>query len=252
MASRVILSKENKFYKLIKKLKDKKYREKERAFLAEGFKIFELNKNPKYIILKNSMQNKFDFSSYNNKYIFEDFLFDEITSQENSQGVIFVYEYPSPNIENILGDIVILDQVQDPGNLGTIIRTLDAIGLKSLILIKGTVDVYNEKTVRSSMGSIFNLNFHYMNYDELFSFLEEKNYNIISTALDDDSVDYTQMRLKEKNAIVFGNEGNGISKKILNKSNEKVIIPIYGSAESLNVGIAVGVVMYKYIELKKL
>ena len=251
MASRIIESKTNSFFKKIKKLQKRKYREQDKLFIAEGRKFLQFSYRPKYIICAEGYDKELLVKEGEIVYTFSKTLFKEISSQENSQGVILVYEYPKLIEEKLSDDLVILDQIQDPGNLGTIIRLLDAVGLKDIILVKGTVDVYNEKTVRSSMGSIFNMNYHYMDYDELFPFLETQNYNIISTALAEDSVDYTQMTIKEKNAIIFGNEGNGISKELLQKSDEKIIIPIYGSAESLNVGVATGIVMYKYIELKR-
>lgn len=251
MASRIIESKSNSFFKKIKKLQKRKHREKERLFIAEGRKFLQFSYRPKYIICTEGYDEELPMKAGEIVYTFSKTLFKEISSQENSQGVILVYEYPKEKKEKFSDDLVILDQVQDPGNLGTIIRLLDAVGLKDIILVKGTVDIYNEKTVRSSMGSIFNMNYYYMDYEELFSFLETQEYNIISTALTEDSIEYTQMSLKEKNAIIFGNEGNGISKELLEKSDEKIIIPIYGSAESLNVGVATGIVMYKYVELKR-
>lgn len=249
MAGRVIVSKENNFYKGIKKLKDKKYRNKENLFLAEGWKIFELNKNPKYIIIKKSLEHKYNLDNYENTYIFEDFLFDEITSQENSQGVIFVYDQKDADIRAISNNIVVLDKIQDPGNLGTILRTIDAVGISDVILIKGTVDVYNEKTVRSSMGSIFELNFFYFSENDCIAFLQKNKFKILTTSLSDESIDYRKMNIYEKNSIIIGNEGNGVSEIFLKNSETLIKIPIYGKAESLNVGIATGIILYKFKEL---
>ncbi|MBZ4683225.1 MAG: methyltransferase, TrmH family [Fusobacteriaceae bacterium] len=245
----IISSKENKIYKLIKKLKTKKYREKEKLFIAEGRKFLDFKYKPRYYILN---ENDIETYSYliekENTYIFSENLFYEITTQINSQGIILVYDYIPNNIEKLNNDIVILDKVQDPGNLGTIIRLVDAVGLNDIILTKGSVDIYNDKTIRSSMGSIFNLNIIYLETNELIELLKEKKYSVISTALSDETIDYTEMKLEEKNAFVFGNEGNGISDDILNISNKKIKIPIYGSAESLNVGVATGIILYKYRE----
>ena len=117
------------------------------------------------------------------KIIVSDKIFKELTSQENSQGVILVYSYCPSDLEKIENNILVLDKVQDPGNLGTIIRVADAAGFKDIILTKGSVDCYNEKCVRSSMGSIFNMNISVYGREELIHFLEEKKYKLLVTAL---------------------------------------------------------------------
>lgn len=248
-----ISGKDNVLFKKVKKLKQKKYREIEQLFLAEGVKFLDFSTTPNYIFI----DEEFDLSLIEQelekfqceKYILSSGLFSQLSSQENSQGVILVYSYEKYSLDNLENNIVVLDKVSDPGNLGTIIRTVDAAGFKDIILTTGSVDCYNEKVIRSTMGSIFNVRLRYMNEDEMVMFLKDKDYRLISTALDKNSVPYTEIKLKKKNAIIFGNEGNGISKSILAVSDEKVIIPIYGSAESLNVGVACGIILYKIREI---
>lgn len=248
-------SKENNTLKYLKKLKLKKYRDKEKKFLAEGTKFLDFETIPEYIILtKNYSEDsiildkikRFDKSKV---IILSDNLFEQISSQENSQGVILVYSYEENDINSVGDNIIVLDRVGDPGNLGTIIRTVDAAGFKDIVLTKGSVDCFNEKTVRSTMGSIFNVRLYYIDEDILLNFLKEKKYKIISTVLSDDCISYTNMKLTEKNAIVFGNEGSGIGENIIKNSHEKVIIPIYGTAESLNVAMACGIIIYKCREI---
>ncbi len=246
-----INSKENKTYKRIKKLKQKKYRDEEKLFLAEGRKFLDFSKEPCYIFINE----EYDYSSLNlekfscEKIVLSNLLFKELSSQENSQGVILVYDNKEHSLNEIENQVVILDMVGDPGNLGTIIRTLDASGYKDIILTRGSVDAYNEKTIRSTMGSIFNVRIYYLDDDTMLEFLKANNYKLIVTALEKDSIPYTEMKLEERNAFIFGNEGNGVRKELINLAHEKVIIPIYGSAESLNVGIAVGIIAYKAKEL---
>ncbi len=246
-----IKSKENKLYKTIKKLKTRKYREKEKLFIAEGHKFLDFKEIPWAVILKEGDDRYRDKAEKFTcpKYIFSESIFNEISSQENSQGVIVIYPMRESSIEGIGDNIVVLDRIQDPGNLGTIIRVADAAGYKDIVLLKGSVDVYNEKTVRSSMGSLFNMNFIYMEEDELIKFMAEKSYKSTSTALREDAVSYTDILPGSKNAIIFGNEGQGVSERIIEASDNKVIIPIYGSAESLNVAVAAGIVLYKFREL---
>ena len=151
-------------------------------------------------------------------------------------------------ILDIKGDVVILDDIQDPGNVGTIIRTMIATGFYNLVLTKGSVDVYNPKTVRATMSGIFKLNVIYETPKNIVKFLKENNYLTISTALYKDSVSYEKIELKEKNAFIFGHEGGGVSDYMINNSDIKAIIPIYGNIESLNVSVAAGVFLYKMKE----
>lgn len=249
-----INSLDNSTIKKVKKLKQRKYREEENKFLAEGRKFLDFTYTPDLIILKENFE---DFENITTKLerfdcrkiVVNDRIFKELTSQENSQGVILVYPYCETNIEKINNNIIVLDKIQDPGNLGTIIRVADAAGFKDIILTKGSVDCYNEKCVRSSMGSIFNMNIVYMEELPLIQFLKEKKYKFLVTALENNSIEYTDIILNEKNAIIFGSEGNGVSDNFLKAADETVIIPIYGSAESLNVAMASGIILYKVREL---
>ncbi len=247
----IIKSKENKLFKRIKKLKTKKYRDKEKLFIAEGHKFLDFSEDPKYIIIREECDRYEEkVAAFNcEKYVFSEPLFNEITTQENSQGIILVYEMRDGAMEALDNNIVVLDRVQDPGNLGTIIRVADAAGYRDIILTKGSVDVYNDKCVRSSMGSLFNMNIVYRETSELLEELKEREYKLSVTALASDAVSYSEMKLGEKNAIIFGNEGQGVSQEIIDAADQKVIIPIYGSAESLNVAMASGIMLYKCREL---
>lgn len=247
----IIASKNNEFFKKLKKLTKKKYRDREKLFFAEGVKFLEFQEKPKFIVVKEGIYKNYKhlIDKHNCEKIELSYnLFDELSSQENSQGVIVYYTLKVENIKNLSNNIVILDGISDPGNLGTIIRTIDAVGLKDIILTNGSVDCYNPKCVRSTMGSIINIRINYMNEKEIIKLLKENNYKIISTALKKDSISYLNLNISEKNAFVFGNEGKGVSEYVLQHSDEKIIIPLYGMAESLNVGVATGVVLY---EIKK-
>ena len=250
-------SKENNTFKKIKKLRTKKYRDSEKKFLAEGVKFLDFDTVPEIIFIdenyseNSEILNKIEKFKKSQKIVLSETLFKQLSSQENSQGVILVYSYPENNIDEIGDNVIVLDRVGDPGNLGTIIRTADAAGFKDIILTKGSVDCYNEKTVRSTMGSIFNVRLYYIEEETLLNILKEKKYKVISTVLSEDCIPYTEMKLSDRNAIVFGNEGSGIGENIIKNSHEKVIIPIYGTAESLNVAMACGIIIYKVRELIK-
>ena len=148
-----IRSKENAFFKLLKKMSIKKYRDEQKMFLVEGIKLLDFIDDIKFIIIKESKISNFsEYVEKNNCYIFSDLLFDELSSQNNSQGIILVLKYLEKNIDYKTEEIVILDNIQDPGNLGTLIRLIDAVGIKNIILTIGSCDIYNEKVVRSTMG----------------------------------------------------------------------------------------------------
>ncbi|MDO5089479.1 MAG: RNA methyltransferase [Leptotrichiaceae bacterium] len=252
MKKGVITSPDNKFYKLLKKLDKKKYRDENNIFKTEGEKFLNENINFNKIIIKESkydyFNEKYGIDGYNNVTVLKDSLFDEISSQENSQGIVFLYSKNLNSIKDINGDVIILDDIQDPGNLGTIMRTMEAANFKNLILTRGSADVYNPKTVRAAMGGIFNLNIIYETPENIIKFLKHNNYLIITTALHENSVSYENINQKSKNAYIFGNEGGGVSEYFIENSDIKSIIPIYGNVESLNVSVAAGIFLYKMRE----
>ena len=254
MMKDVIVSSDNKFYKLLKKLDKKKYRDENNIFKAEGEKFLNEDINFNKIIVKESryeyFNGKYNIERHDNLTVLKDNLFDEISTQENSQGIILLYSRNLNSINDIRGDIVIVDDIQDPGNIGTIIRTMIATGFNNLILTKGAVDVYNPKTVRATMGGIFKINIIYETPENIVKFLNENEYFTIATALHKDSISYEQVIQKErgKNAYIFGHEGGGVSDYFLENSDVKAIIPLYGDIESLNVSVAVGVFLYKMRE----
>lgn len=257
-----IVSKDNGQFKFLKRLKQKKYRDELGLYLAEGRKFLDFSEVPKEIIIKEGelerhphLKDKIYKIISKNRgiraIVLSEQLFKELSSQENSQGIILVYNAKYSNIEEFSDDIVVLDRIGDPGNLGTIIRLCDASGFNNLILIKGSVDIYNEKVVRSAMGSLFGINFVYLETEKAMEYLKNKGYKIYVTSLQENSISYTKAVLSNKNAFVFGNEGEGVSKKIIESGNEKLIIPIYGMAESLNVAVASGILLYKMREKKE-
>ena len=230
----------------------KKYRDENSIFKAEGEKFLNENINFNKIIVKESrfeyFDERYEISKHDNLTILKDNLFDEVSTQENSQGIIFLYSKNLNTIEDIKGNVVILDDIQDPGNAGTIIRTMIAANFQNLILTKGSVDVYNPKTVRATMSGIFKLNIIYETPENIVKFLNDKNYLKIATALHEDSVSYEKIELRENNAFIFGHEGGGVSDYLIENSDIKAIIPIYGNIESLNVSVATGIFLYKMRE----
>lgn len=258
----IITSRENALIKHISKLKEKKYRNEYSQYLVEGVKLvkeaIEEKANIKYIIvneeakssgliekyLKNELKSMEYIQVTNN-------IFKLISEVEKPQGVLAVIEKNSKEIpiDHSQDIILALDDIQDPGNLGTIIRTADSVGLTQVLISKGTADPYNSKVIRSTMGAIFRVNIIECNdLAETLKSCQENNYKIVVTSLESKQSIYD---IKLKGSImVIGNEANGVSKKILELADQKAIIPMLGKTESLNASVATGVILYEYVRQK--
>ncbi len=146
---------------------------------------------------------------------------------------------------------VVLDGVQDPGNAGTIIRTADAVGATAVILTKGSVDVFGDKVVRATMGSLFHLPIVAdVSAAEVAAFAEAADCQLLATALDALAKPHFAVDFRRGSLIAFGNEGNGVSEALL-RAAAKVYIPMYGRAESLNVGVSSAVVLYEAVRQRR-
>lgn len=148
------------------------------------------------------------------------------------------------------GDIIVaLDDVQDPGNLGTILRTADSIGLTQILVSKGTADAYNPKVVRSTMGAIFRVKI--IECEDLKQTLKEikkHKFRVVVSSLQTENTIYDINYYKK--VIIIGNEANGVEPEIQNLADEKVKIPMLGKTESLNASVATGIILYEYVRQK--
>ena len=257
-----IESKENNSFKNTKKLKERKNRNKSSKYIIEGFRLvqeaFKANVSIDYLIVTEDAIGKID--QYLSDYISSDIkiykicenLFKELVSTKNPQGILAVINM---NIMPLKynGDFYLLcDKLQDPGNLGTIIRTSHAAGVQGIILTKGTVDIYNEKTIRSTMGSIFYIPIHYDDDNlSLVKSLKGEGFSLVVTSLETNK-DFFEEDLRGKVILTVGNEGNGVSTEVMNLADTKVKIPMPGNAESLNVAIATSVIMYEKVRQDRL
>ena len=251
----VIESKDNTLFKYTRKLKERKHRVKENKYIIEGFRLvqeaFKANCSIDYVVVNESGKDKLDdyLSEYMDNikiYQMRNDLFSQLSSTENTQGVIAVSNINN-SINDINGDFYLLcDKVQDPGNLGTIIRTAHAAGVNAIILTKGTVDIYNDKTIRSTMGSIFYTPIIYDNDLSLLKKLKDEGFSLVATSLEE-SKNFLDEDLSGKVILSVGNEGNGISEEIFALADKKVKIPMPGGAESLNVGIATSIILFEKV-----
>ena len=258
----VISSKDNEFIKHVKKLKDKKYRDINQEFVIEGIKLIreaiEENADIKQIIICDNCLNSdvipkklmYEIAKYECVYVTEK-IFRTITDVNTPQGLLAIIGRNSTENEiNYNQDIIVaLDDIQDPGNLGTILRTVDSIGLNQILVSKGTADCYNPKVVRSTMGAIFRIKI--IECDNLEKTLQEARnhqYKVIVTSLQTENSVY-DIKYNKK-VVVIGNEANGVSAEIQNLADEKIKIPVLGKTESLNASVATGIVLYEYVRQK--
>lgn len=178
-----------------------------------------------------------------------------VAATDTPQGIFLVMRQPSWQSMELRTTgaalYVVLDGVQDPGNAGTVIRTADAIGADGVILMKGSVDIYSDKVVRASMGSIFHLPIlHDMEPAALCALAKREGWQLLATALDETAQPLFAADFRPSSVIIFGNEGNGVSGELL-AAAQKVYIPMYGRAESLNVGISAAVVLYEAVRQRR-
>ena len=214
----IISSKDNEVIKNIRKLKEKKYRDLQNEYIVVTEKVFNL-----------------------------------ISDVKAPQGILSVIEKNNKEEQiNYNEDIIIvLDGIQDPGNLGTILRTVDSANLKQIIVSSDTADCYNPKVVRSTMGAIFRVNV--IETEDLIQTLKnikKHKYDIVVTSLETENSIY-DIKYNKK-VIVIGNESKGVSKEIQELADQKVKIPMLGKTESLNASVATAIIVYEYVRTEKL
>ena len=258
----VITSKENETIKNIKKLKDKKFRDEAGLYIIEGIKMIEEAIEEKASIKKiliceeclttGDLEQKilYEIAKYDCIYV-NTKVYNFLTDVVAPQGIMAVVEKPSKDTEiDYSEDIILaLDGIQDPGNLGTILRTADSVNLKQIIVTKNTADSYNPKVVRSTMGAILRIKI--IETEDLAKTLKEAKKNkfkIVATSLDTNESIYDISY--NKKVIVIGNEANGVSKEIQELADNRVKIPMLGKTESLNASVATGIMLYEYVRQK--
>ena len=254
-----IQSKDNKTIKHIISLQQRKYRQKFGEYTVEGIRaVTDLGKKGflRAILIRESkrseleplVQKDFTISSV---YVVQDPIFDKIEYSVNGQGILGIAKKCINDLHSFIVDdglYVALDGVQDPGNLGTIIRTAVAAGAKGIFLLKGTVDPYNEKCVRSTMSALCNIPiFEDITLSEFYDFIKDNSIKTYVTSLDN-TKPYHTISYAKRTMVILGNEGNGVSKEIIEMCDQAITIPMYGDIESLNVSIAAALCMYKVRE----
>ncbi len=232
----------NEKIKNIKKLNNKKYRDKLNSFLIEGEHLVkEAHKNnclKELIVDENT-----DFNLNMETIHVTENVLKYLTDLDNPPKVMGICNKLK---ENPIGDrVIILDDIQDPGNLGTIIRSAVAFNIDTIILSKNTVDLYNNKVVRATQGMIFNVNIIIKDLKEIIPTLKNNNYKIYGTKVTNGK-NIKELEKTSKFAIILGNEGNGVDSDILKMCDDYIYISMNKVCESLNVGVAASIIMYEF------
>ena len=268
----LIDSASNKKIKLMESLRLRKHRAKEGLFRIEGVRLAEMAAASGWAIrfglytaelvekergraLVEALQAKCPL------YEIGAALAKKVAATDTPQGIFLAAAQQKTDLSELAGGVqsgrkqdgaeqplfVVLDGVQDPGNAGTIIRTADAVGADGVILTKGSVDVFSDKTVRATMGSLFHLPVVTdVSAEEVAVFAQAAGCQLLATALDEQAKPHFAVDFGKGSLIAFGNEGGGVSEELL-AAAEKVYIPMYGEAESLNVGVSSAVVLYEAV-----
>lgn len=238
----------NPFIKELKKLKNKSDRYEKGLFLVEGENcVSELvSFKPELVeclLYTEKYENMFKgFKSY----LVSERIMESLCDTKTPQGIIAVCKMEKGS--NISGSLCIyLDNVKDPGNVGTIIRTADAAGIMGVILSKECADLYNSKTVRSTMGSMFHIDVFYEDeYLSKLKDLKDNGYTVLTGSLQAEKSLY-EYDFSKKTVICIGNEAHGISHELYGIGTENIKIPMPGNAESLNAGVAGSIIMYEAV-----
>lgn len=234
-----------------RKLHAKKYREKYKSFIVEGIHLVEEALKYREFVESIIIRDGFDLPNKWNVYDVEIFqvsneVFQTISETETPQGVIGICKMKeslelSSSLEGTCA--LLVDGVQDPGNLGTILRTADCAGIHMVILGNGCVDVYNSKVIRSSQGSIFHIPLVHGDLMGWVTRLKACNIPVYGTSLHN-ADNFKGVQGLSSFALIVGNEGSGVREELLQLTDKNIYIPILGFAESLNVAVATGIMLY--------
>ena len=238
----IISSVDNSKIKEIRKLKQNKYSKENKLFLVETQHLVKEAYNAgilKEVIKLDSNSNNYEV----NEIIVTDNVMKTLTSMPSIPSVIGICTYIEDS-KNLGDKIVILDNVQDPGNIGTIIRTAVAFNYDTIVLSSNSVNKYNEKVIRASQGMLFKINIIEKNLIEFIPKLKEQGYDVYGTNVVN-GINIKEVNKSNKHAFILGNEGNGVSTEVENLVDKNIYIDINENCESLNVGIAGAIIMYE-------
>ena len=226
------------------KYKEKKHRDKDHKFLIEGEHLIEEAQKANLIeciLIEQGKENM--FPAYETYEVTRDIL-KKLSDSVSGTYIMAVCHMPNISSIDFGNKVIVLDDVQDPGNVGTIIRTAFSFGYTSIVLSNHSVDVFNEKVIRSTQGALFHMPIIRGDIMELLQELKQQGITLYATSLHE-ATPLQQTPKKTPCALIFGNEGNGVSKDVIDYSDHKVFIEM-DTFESLNVAVAAGICMYEF------
>ncbi|MHC5268081.1 TrmH family RNA methyltransferase [Enterococcus sp. LJL98] len=249
-----IQSSKNQLIKELKKFHQKKQRDRENKYLVEGYHLVEEAVLHDAVVEQVLVDEK-GLAEYG-QWLAEKNLTTILVSYEvlkslselpTPQGIVALVQKSEEQKISYQGRWLLLDRVQDPGNVGTLIRTADAAGFTGVVLGEGTADIYSTKVLRSMQGSHFHLPIITRNLLDVLAEFKKQQVPVYGTELNKEALAYTRLPSTNQVALILGNEGQGVQKEMLEQTDKNIYIPIYGAAESLNVGIAGGILMYHFV-----
>ena len=241
-----ITSINNEYIKEISKLNEKKYRDKLNKYLIEGLHL--VTEALKYDIIDTIIiREDFSYETNIKHIIVSNEVMKKLSDNPSIPKIMAVVNKKESTIKG--NKILLLDRLQDPGNLGTILRTADSANLKQIILSSDSADPYNPKVVRSTMGAIFRMNIITTdNLAKTLQMIKKHKFEVVATSLDTDKSVY-DIKYNKK-VIIIGNEAKGVSKEIQDLADQRVKIPMLGKTESLNASVAASIMIYEYVREK--
>lgn len=251
----MITSTSNPQIKRLLQLQNKsKARNEEKVFVVEGIRMFlEVpEKDVEKVYISETLYNRKKQDLKLEKFSYEilsDNVFKHVSDTKTPQGILCVVKQKKYELEKILQienpHFIVLDNLQDPGNLGTIVRTAEGAGVTAVLMSRDTVDIYNPKTIRSTMGSIYRIPFLYVeDLVELLKYFRKRGVRSYAAHLEGKQ-SYDKENYSEGTAILIGNEGNGLREEVAKNADIYVQIPMCGKVESLNAAIAASVLMFE-------
>lgn len=237
-----ITSINNEFIKETAKLSDKKYRDKTGKFLIEGYHLIEMATEFLEVVF---VCDKKDYGKIKGVeyFLVSDEVIKKLSQTMNPQGIVGICKKKEEK-DITSNNVIMLDNLQDPGNIGTLIRSALAFGYKDIILSNDSVDIYNDKVIRSSQGAIFKMNIIYRNLNEEIDNLKNSGYKVYGTSLTN-ATPLGKISFSKKNAIILGNEGKGVKSELLDKCECNIFLEMNKEIDSLNVGVAGSIIMYE-------
>jgi len=252
--SKIIISQENPIIKLASSLQEKKFRKENGLVIIEGHKIIEeaLSSHQSFYKLFVSSEKEKEYEHFFDKVNCEVIvttseILKKLSLTNTPQGILAILNIKEKEENNLNTNFLVLDHIQDPGNLGAIIRSAVASGFTNIFMLD-CVDIYNEKVIRSSMGNLFKINYHNVTILDLENILKSKKYELLLADMNGKNVLQIKVPPDKLVGIIIGNEGNGVSENLRKLATQTVSIPMKNDVESLNAAVSASIIMYQFFK----